>query len=247
MRKPRPGPTWVDDAGCVFPISDVLRSAAMELLQQWGGSPRLLLRSFHLTRNHQAKESGGKFAWSKVPRDFWKLHLVYTGVITPPSEMVAEDSGCGRTRLPQLKCQNPSSKTRWKEAELRSPTQWGWVQLQDTRESKGLSVRSFQPQVQPQFCRNFNLLTASVGPWEGLVLGLNISVLNHPHQSNYHLPYKGRQSSFMLLTEGKEASEPGQAKPKVAVLVWAQKSFHWAPSAEQTPLSKTLFFIFPPV
>lgn len=109
-------------------MSDVLSSAAVEQLQQWGGSPRLSLGSFHLTRNHPAKESGGKFVWSKGPRDFWKLHLVYTGVITPPSDMVAEDSGCGQMRLPQLKCQNPSSKTRWKKAELRSPTQWGWVQ-----------------------------------------------------------------------------------------------------------------------
>lgn len=65
----------------------------MEHPQKWRGSPRVLLGCFHLTRNHQAKESRGKFVWNKGAMDFWKLHLVYTGVITLPFKY-----GCRRLR-----------------------------------------------------------------------------------------------------------------------------------------------------
>lgn len=59
----------------------------------------------------------------------WKLLLFYRGSYLSPSEMVAGDSACDLMRLPQLRCQNPSFKIGWKKADLRSPTQWGWIQL----------------------------------------------------------------------------------------------------------------------
>lgn len=78
---------------CFPHIGYVEESTAVEH-QQRKGSPRVLLGCFHPTRNHQAKEFGWKFVWSKGPMAFWKLHLIYTGVITLPFR-----NGCRRLRL----------------------------------------------------------------------------------------------------------------------------------------------------
>lgn len=169
----------------------------MGLLQQWGGSSRVSLGCCNLIRKHQAKESGGKLSiWNKGPWLFGSSFCFTVGSYLSSSEMVAGDSAYDLMRLPQLRCQNPSFKISWKKAGLRSPTQWGWIQLAGgMSESKWLSVRSFHPHIQPCFCRwgtriglkkqagtcmgggNSNLLAANAGLWGGLFLGLSFSVM----------------------------------------------------------------------